>query len=574
MTHSLTGNLFSQVAGDVLNFGMLRRCLLWLALAVTGVMLATGCRTVSERIAEDQEENEIDRLAEAHAHYAAGVLHDLNDESVLALDEYYKAALIDPGAEDLVLEVSRRFLLNKQPDKALEILTRAVDEPDASGAIYGRLGVVYSQLGQLDLAVQASRTAIHKSPQALLGYQNLFACYFQNKQPDKALATLDEAAKVPETDVEFLAGLSELYVNFGMQTPVLRTNANAKAKATLMRAIEMQPLTSEMQLRLGDDFGLLNDADHAAQMYQGLLSQDTLEPDMRETLRAKLADLYMREQNHRRALDQLEAIIKDDPANALVYYYLGSLAFDQNEMTNAADYFSKTILLQPDFEAAYYDLASAQINMNEPLSAQSTLAKARDKQFADNFMLEYLSGVVASAQTNFSEALKDFTTAEIVAEAKEPQRLTGPFYFQIGATCERLGKIEEAEKYFEKSLTLQPNDDETLNYLGFMWADHGTNLARAKEYISRALQADPNNAAYLDSMGWVLFKLGKPKEALDYMQRAIAASDEPDPELLDHLGDVYAGLKQMDKAREAWQKSVTLEPNDTVQKKLAPGMKK
>jgi len=549
---------------------MLRRCLLSLTLAVTGIVLATGCRTVSQRAAELREEDEIDHMAEAHAHYAAGVMHDLNDEAVLALDEYYTAAMMDPDDEDLILEVSRRFLLNKQPDKALEILIHAVDQPDASGALYGRLGVVYSQLGQLDLAVQASRTAIHKAPQALVGYQNLFVSYFQNKQPDKALAALDEAAKVQGVDVEFMAGLTELYLNFGMQTPALRTNSLAKGKAVLIQALKLKPFSTEMQLRLGDDFGLLNDPEHASEMYQALVKDESLDPDLRENIRAKLADLYMREQNHRRALEQLEAIIKDDPANARVYYYLGSLAFDQNEMTNAADYFSKTILLQPDFEAAYYDLASAQINMNQPLTASSTLAKARDQRFADNFMLEYLSGVIASSQTNYSEALKDFTTAEIIAEAKEPQRLTAAFYFQIGATCERLDKVEDAEKYFEKSLALRPNDDETLNYLGFMWADHGTNLDRAKDYIAKALQAEPNNDAYLDSMGWVLFKLGKPKEALDYMLRAVAASEAPDAELLDHLGDVYAALKQMDKAREAWQKSVAVEPNDKVQKKLAP----
>ncbi|HEX4342093.1 MAG TPA: tetratricopeptide repeat protein [Verrucomicrobiae bacterium] len=553
---------------------MLRRCLLSLTLAVASVLLATGCKTVSSEVAEYQQERDIQRLAEAHAHYALGLVHDLNDESVLALDEYYAAAMLDPGDEELILEASRRFLLNKQPDMALEILTRAIKQPNASGALYGRLGIIYSQLGELDLAVNASRMAIKKDPQELVGYQNLFVSYLDNKQPQLALDALNEAAQVTNTDVEFITGLTELYLNFGMQTPSLRTNANARARIVLTGVLKFKPFAQETELRVADDFAMLNDTEHAAELYRDLLTQETLEVDVRETIRAKLADIYMREENHRRALDQLEAIIKDDPANARVYYYLGSLAFDQNEMTNAADYFSKTIMLQPGFEAAYYDLASAQINMDQPLTALSTLAKARAQNFPDSFMLEYLSGVIYSGETNFSQALTCFTTAEIVASVKEPERLTAPFYFQIGATCERLGKIEDAEKYFEKSLALRPNDDETLNYLGFMWADHGIKLNQAREYIARALQADPASAAYLDSMGWVLFKLGKTHEALAYILRANAASDEPDAELMDHLGDIYSALNQPDKARESWQKSVELEPNETVQKKLAPATKK
>jgi tetratricopeptide (TPR) repeat protein len=69
-------------------------------------------------------------------------------------------------------------------------------------------------------------------------------------------------------------------------------------------------------------------------------------------------------------------------------------------------------------------------------------------------------------------------------------------------------------------------------------------------------------------MGWVLYKLNQPKEALEYIQKAVAASNEEDATIYDHLGDIYAALKQMDKAREAWSESLAVEKNDAVQKKL------
>jgi tetratricopeptide (TPR) repeat protein len=101
-----------------------------------------------------------------------------------------------------------------------------------------------------------------------------------------------------------------------------------------------------------------------------------------------------------------------------------------------------------------------------------------------------------------------------------------------------------------------------------MWADRGEKLDRARALIERALKEDPRNAAYLDSMGWVLFKLGRTEEALDYVLKAVHYSEEEDATLFDHLGDIYAVLGRQDKAREAWKKSLSLEPNEQVRKKL------
>jgi Tfp pilus assembly protein PilF len=99
-------------------------------------------------------------------------------------------------------------------------------------------------------------------------------------------------------------------------------------------------------------------------------------------------------------------------------------------------------------------------------------------------------------------------------------------------------------------------------------------LEQARDLIGKAVKLEPKNAAYLDSMGWVLYKLSKPKEALDYLLKAVELSDEPDATVYDHLGDIYAALNQRDKAREAWQKSVSLEANEEVKKKLENGGQK
>lgn len=544
------------------------------------VVVATGCRTVPPVPApadatagpragksDRAEEKAMERRAKAHAHYAAGVVHDLNEEPELALAEFYAAAKGDPEDEQLALSVAQRFLQNKQYEKALELLRPAAARPDASGLVFARLGFIYSQLGQTDKAIAANREAVKKMPDSLMGYRNLYLNYLQTKQPAAALQVLDEAAAQRDVAVDFWIGLAELYSNYSLQFPTQRDAARAKARVALTRAAETKRLPPALRLQLADGFNQFGDTDQAARQYLELLKQSGDLPLLRESVRAKLADIYLRTKDRTNAVEQLTAILRDDPANASAYYYLGSIAADERRWPDAVGNFEKVILFNPGFEPVYYDLANAQLASSKPGDAIATLQTARQK-FAASFILEYLLGSAQHQQKNYAEAIKHFTAAEVMAQAGETNRLTHGFYFQLGATYERKGDRAQAERYFEKSLALAPDDPETLNYLGYMWAEHGEKLDQARGLIERALKAEPDNAAFLDSMGWVLFQLGQPAQALEYLLKSVKLSEEPDATLYDHLGDIYAAMKEMDKAREYWRKSLAIEPSSAVQKKL------
>jgi tetratricopeptide (TPR) repeat protein len=508
-----------------------------------------------------------EKIAQAHAHYAAGVIFEMNDDADAALEEYYQAALSDPATESLVMDVSRRLLQKKQPEKALELLLRATARPDAGGALFARLGIVYSQLGKPDLALAAENQAIKRAPDSLAGYQASFVTLLQGKRDQEALALLDQAARQTRVDASFLLGLSELYQNFGLQVPGQKDKARAGSLAALNRAAKLGPADPALELRLAEGFSALGASDKAAEIYLDLLKRLPNVPYLRERVHAQLADIYLRKSDRKLASEQLEAITRDDPANPQPYFLLGSIAADERKPAEAAEYFNKTVLLSPNFEQAYYELATAQLDNNKPGDALATLEKAR-RRFSQGFVLEYLSGAAYSRQKAWTEAIRHYTAAEVIGEAADPKRLSNIFYFQFGAVCERKGDFELAEKYFQKCLQLAPDFDEAQNYLGYMWAEHGIKLTQARELIEKAVKAEPENAAYLDSLGWVLFKLDQPKEALPYVLKAVQLSTEPDPSLYDHLGDIYAALKEPDKAREAWRKSLSLEANETIRKKL------
>lgn len=381
---------------------------------------------------------------------------------------------------------------------------------------------------------------------------------------------LDEAARQQNVDVEFLVSLADLYASFANQSPAQKDSVRAKALQVLTRAEKLNPSSPQMRLLLAEGFNSMGDYKKATDLYLELLKTLPDLPLIRERVRAKLTDIYLKTEDRKRAVEQLQGILRDDPMNSQAYYFLGTIALEEKKLPDAAEYFTRTITLKPDFAQGYYDLAVAQIEMNKSGDALATLNKARQK-FAENYMLEFCTAMAYGGQKDYGEAIKHYTSAEIMAKATEPERLTEFFYFQFGAAYERKGQFEDAEKQFQKCLQLKPDFAGALNYLGYMWAEHGMKLEQARDLIEKAVKLEPKNAAYLDSMGWVLYKLSKPKEALDYLLKAVQLTEEPDATVYDHLGDIYAALNQKDKAREAWQKSVSLDASEEVKKKLENG---
>jgi tetratricopeptide (TPR) repeat protein len=126
--------------------------------------------------------------------------------------------------------------------------------------------------------------------------------------------------------------------------------------------------------------------------------------------------------------------------------------------------------------------------------------------------------------------------------------------------------MPQAEEWLEEVLDEYPDDISAKNDLGYLWADQGKNLVRAWEMARDAVAAEPENAAYRDSLGWALFKLGRYDEALVELKKAVDI-DEPDGVILEHLGDAYKAAGQGPLAREAWQRALThFENHDEAEK--------
>ncbi len=166
--------------------------------------------------------------------------------------------------------------------------------------------------------------------------------------------------------------------------------------------------------------------------------------------------------------------------------------------------------------------------------------------------------------------LKRFGAAVRVARsATEKFPESSEALFRLGSSLERAGTSSEAETVFLKLLEERPNDAATQNYLGYMWADRGVQLDRAREMLEKAVAREPRNAAYLDSLGWAYFRLGR-MEAAEKNLREAARREPTDPTILEHLGDLEMKQGEVEGAIRNWEKALELKSEEPgrVQEKL------
>ncbi|MGA2557195.1 MAG: tetratricopeptide repeat protein [Verrucomicrobiota bacterium] len=510
--------------------------------------------------------------AEALAHFAAGESLESTGRHGEAMEEFYKSVMADPGNERAAFEVAQWLLDQHHPERAVTLLSKVAHRPGASAPILSLLARADLQAGKTNAALAVSLQAIARQPEALQSYQSRLEVLVQTAKMAKALKTLDQAAKHIRNTPAQLIALANLYAACLGPQEKEKDPVRLRAVVLLDRAAAMSFSARELWERLADTYAHLSELKKAADIYNRLLAQavDSATQDsvtLRDHLREKLGEILLDARDSTNAAAQFQAIVKEDPASYQGWYYLGILAHSEGKLAEAADDFGKARHLAPGLEQAYYRQALVLADQRRGDEALQVLDLARS-HFPDSFDAQFFNALVNLQLKDFDQAVRHFSAAESMARSNNPARLDRQFYFQIGAACERGHQYKRAEDYLQRCIDMSPDDAEALNYLGFMWADRGEHLAKARAYIERACKLEPKNAAYLDSMGWVLFKLNQPKEALPWLVKAVELSPEPDATILDHLGDVYLSLRQVGKAMENWRKSLAIEPNDDVKKKL------
>jgi predicted Zn-dependent protease len=152
---------------------------------------------------------------------------------------------------------------------------------------------------------------------------------------------------------------------------------------------------------------------------------------------------------------------------------------------------------------------------------------------------------------NYQAMAKAIDDAEKLSGNEEKENLT----FMRGAMFEKMKDFDAAEREFRKVLSADPQNASALNYLGYMLADRNIRLTEALDMIKKAVDQEPTNGAFLDSLGWVLYRLDRADEAESTLVKAAERAPR-DPTVHDHLGDVYFKQGKLKDAISQWDRSL------------------
>jgi tetratricopeptide (TPR) repeat protein len=182
-----------------------------------------------------------------------------------------------------------------------------------------------------------------------------------------------------------------------------------------------------------------------------------------------------------------------------------------------------------------------------------------------------LDGVYFDLGLNHFSMGKYRESLEYYSRAIELSNKQSYYYYYRAISYEKLGYIQETEIDLRKSIELDPNFAPAYNFLGYMFAEKNIELEESLRLIRKAIDLEPDNPAYQDSLGWILFRFGKHEEALHHLQLAeelMEEKKEKDAVVYDHLGDVYFKLNDLPNARASWQKALEIDSQEVDKVKI------
>jgi len=499
-----------------------------------------------------------------------GRLERIAENSVDAEAAFRKVLAMDPDNEDAITGLASVYSDRGDARTASGLLEK-LTKKNPSARAYSILAGDYESMHEYSLAADAYKKALELDPARI----ELKAALAQDEavagRYDEALKTYQEIAEANPQDAQPYLGMAQIY----------REQRNfTLAHQMVDKAKELDP--DDLDIRYSE-VGLLEAEGknpEAIAKLKELLSatahRGTGEAD--RNVRAKMLEqlglLYRENEQYDQAIDtfrQLGALSPDLGARAeaqIIDTY--RLARDYTKAQQESDEASKKYPNDRIVEEVRAQLLADEGKTDQAIVELKKLLDGKNDRETYVAMAE-----VYERGKNFGEMATVLEQAEKLSQTKEDRVSV---LFLRGAMYERQKRYDLAEKTFRQVIDLDPGSAEAMNYLGYMLADQNVRLQEAQDLIKRAVNLDPNNYAYLDSLGWVYYRLNRLDDAVQQLTRSLQLKST-DPTIHDHLGDVYFKQGKIKDAMAQWQSSLKewnasspadIEPEEVakVQKKL------
>jgi predicted Zn-dependent protease len=427
-------------------------------------------------------------------------------------------------------------------DEARKYLERAVEVDPTFGQAIMPLLDIYQKSGEFAKAAELLQPLISEDPNNLdlLRQQALF--YLRAGEAEKARVTFGMVVDADPKDTR-----SQYYLAEALTDLEQYEQADKIYKSLLEKTPDDTDLLASYGLSLIGQKKL----DEAAKTFESLLKQADVPDNLQVLAKTQLAYIALQHGQYASVVDAVKPLmVFKDHVNAQAV----NIALDA--LKKEKHYSDAVALLQPLVDKFPQDpyVNARYVEM---------LARAGEKDKAKLAA----AGQAKVGVKNAIAAAEAFVQAEQYPEAiallrdavrAKPDEID--LQFELGSVYERSGDKASAEKEFLSLLAQHPENAQTLNYLGYMWADSGVNLERAADMLTKAVAQEPQNGAYVDSLGWVYFRQGK----LDLAEKTLTDATKlmpRDPTVKEHLGEVLAKRGETTRALSLYRAALNLDPD-------------
>jgi len=235
---------------------------------------------------------------------------------------------------------------------------------------------------------------------------------------------------------------------------------------------------------------------------------------------------------------------------------------------NKAAHFVKRILVKDSANYFLWEQLVYIYSHSENKDSLYEITKRGVVAFPDKPQMLYFHALAASQKDSIKVAI-DVLLKALTLDFKNSKDVLQNIYSFLGENYYKYGEYKLAFKYYDEALSLNPNDFIILNNYSYFLSVQEQDLEKAEQMSRQTVKKFPDNPTYLDTYGWIMFKMGKIKEAKKYVELALKYGGEESAEIFDHYGDILLELRDIDGAIRNWEKSLEIEPgNDQLIKKL------
>jgi tetratricopeptide (TPR) repeat protein len=486
-----------------------------------------------------------------------GRLYKLDNQDKKAEEAFKKVLNVDPDSKGGLSSLAQLYFEQGDYTGAVELLKK-IPEADLDPSLLGMLGYAYSQKHDFESAVATYEKALAKDPENQELRRSYADALIDMGNTPAARTEFEKILKADPDDGSTYLRLAQLDRQEGRFD---------QARKELERARSLpQPADTKIQydMKIQYEQALLEDAagnqDKALELLQGLVKSSEqaegqyspAEANNRAIFLERLGLIYRAQRKYPPALQAFQQIVALGKAQAARGE---ELIVDTMRLTHqlpkALDEVNSAVQKFPEERSLRILRAYVVGEMGRVGEAVNQLQALMNNTPADRELYLSVAQVYSQAK-QFAEAEQAVNKA--LGYGSKPEE-EGYSRFMLGSIYERQKKYDLAEEQFKKVLAVDPLNASAANYLGYMLADRGVRLEESVKYIQKALELEPNNGAYLDSLGWAYYKMNRCDLAEPPLEKAARLMSD-DPTIHEHLGRLYLRMGKETLAEQEWERAL------------------